>query len=710
MSRRTFEVDWAGSYGTLSGTLHAAGAALALVFLAQTVRLPAWYAVGFAVVGMAVMHVRSVQAGLTTATQWYRFLCWVGVAGWTWWAMQRDIFFADLPEVVAGLGILAMAAGMAAPGFARIERTEQEETRQVLIAADRDELGAWWDRQLSKKSGTKGCKVERLDYWPGDPSPGYTLDVDISQTGRTWGDFVTFAPKLAAAVPLPTGCGVEIGEGFDQGHMLVKVSTVDTSAEHRYMPADFMARSIVDPVFLGWARDDAEALADMRQSGWLSVARPGAGKTTLQNVLIHGVGQCVDALPWVADFNAGALGVPWVLPWWEGRVPDGGGPVVDWIAWDAEEMTLQVRAAFAIAMDRKRPARAGQLKRAKNTTLMPVSTDLPAIVFIGDEQTEVLRSATPHQKLRARMMEMQRMSRDAAVMQHYSVVSVAPHMIDPEVRKTMMVTIILRPESDQVISDALGDYSAAYRSGLRKSDAPHPGCAVWRPSPDAPASVVKCPDYLPDAIDAAAIAMSHLVPALPEEDLLALDREFANEGGRSVYLNRWLRAGAHILESAAVASADPSPRVLPTEPPASATDAQSKLGPAIERMREAEERLRRRTEDLNRASEEPIGADRDLDARFREVVGGGEFDDLPIRSSSDRDRIALVLDIIRGAGTGGVNPQAIADKLNEGKAQDEPRTARQTVSGDVRVLLAAGQVEEVPGRRGFYRINTTPSI
>ena len=123
----------------------------------------------------------------------------------------------------------------------------------------------------------------------------------------------------------------------------------------------------------------------MRQASVLVIGQTGSGKTILLNVLTAGAGRCRDALVWHIDLNGGSLSQMWLAPWLEGHTDR---PAIDWAASTPAEALDMALAALRIAKDRKTSAR--KLKIAADTTLMPVSPDLPEIVIFLDEGAEAV--------------------------------------------------------------------------------------------------------------------------------------------------------------------------------------------------------------------------------------------------------------------------------------------------------------------------------
>jgi hypothetical protein len=678
--------DWAGKHGTVDGTLAVCGWAFAAVVAADVLDMSRWWAAAAAAAGALATQLVSVRKGLARSTQFYRFCCWVGLGGWGWWAIGAG---AWRPETVGALTVLALAGGLLATVYAHLEATEQARRLAVTEAQKRDALGRAWERRLEKAAHKKGCVVEGVEYWP--DGRGYTLDVALPDDGTTWESFLPYAAGLAAAAKLLNGCGVEPSMGCDRAHMLLKVSTSNVMSDHVFVPDDTSRTSINDPVFLGWERDGAVAAADMRQARWVHGAAPGTGKTTQQHKVVSQVARTVDGLPWIIDMNSGALGVPWVLPWWEGRADR---PAIDWLAGDADEAWLMTEAALAVMADRK--VTSGETKRAANTTLMPISAELPAICTIGDEMSEFLGTMGPHAKVRENIGEGFRMGRDAGLLYALSVLRGTAEYIDTSLLGFCDVVVVMNPADDKEIADFLG-----WKTGMKADDAPYPGCAVARPGKGERVRPIKCPDMLPDQIDAFAVAVADRRPELDQAAQDAIARRFTKRDsagnvindGRWVYEQRWARAEKWIGKPAAsqlvtagavTTAAEQGGAELPQKwpkPEGSVEDAFDAAAAAVDEARRVADEMKARRADL---------PDEVVNAEFQALASRFEDGGTP-------DPRARVWQLLEAAGDAGSTPTKLEQAL---QAEGYP-TTRPTIHGWLKEWLAAGRLRQ-DGERQPY--------
>src|SRR5690606_29790533 len=119
----------------------------------------------------------------------------------------------------------------------------------------------------------------------------------------------------------------------------------------------------------------------------LAVGPTGSGKTTFLNVLIAEHLRCVDTILCVIDFNGGGLALPWLLPWRQN--PDAcPRPAISWVADTPNKALEMTEALLQVAKDRK--AAYAHVKLASNSTLLPISAELPQWTVFVDEVAEIL--------------------------------------------------------------------------------------------------------------------------------------------------------------------------------------------------------------------------------------------------------------------------------------------------------------------------------
>lgn len=526
---REVKIDWAGPHHTVWGTFNLGLSAFTVVTVAYSAALPVTYPVGVVAVLALATQALTVHQDLCRRTQVYRFCVWLALAAWAYVGYRVVPWSA---ESLAWLFGVMLATGVLAPGFVRLENNRVEKRRLALVWQQRRAAQEQWTERLRRISNRQGVEVVGLVPWEGDPSPGYTLDCKCSG-GVTWRDFLDVQDRLAADVPLPNGCGVQVKQGETRGDMIVYVATVNRAKEHSYVPREYGARTINDPLTFGWFGDGTPAQAMIRQLCWLIVGATGVGKTTLLNRIISQLVRCTDAVVWVMDANSGALGVPWAEAFYEKKAHR---PAVDWIAGDKDEIALMARAMLAIAKDRKVTGRV--IKRKHNVTLLPVSPKLSALIVMGDEIGEILGDGAPtdFRHIKEDIKSSVRMGRDSAIRMVLSAVRGTSDIVEPQVKKLSEVRVAMG-----VTDQAELDYILDYASGVKPEDIPGLGGGIVIPGRQQAARPFYGDDMLPDQVEECSIAVQDLRPGLDRDALRALAKEFNDEGGLAVYEERWNR-------------------------------------------------------------------------------------------------------------------------------------------------------------------------
>ncbi|WP_432924287.1 hypothetical protein ACQPZZ_29090 [Microbispora sp. CA-135349] len=318
--------------------------------------------------------------------------------------------------------------------------------------------------------------VTDVREWP--TRTGYDIHADLPGAGSTRAHLAAAADALAVDARLPMGCGVEISPGAHRGAVVLRVATVNRLTQNIDYPADYRARSILDPVALGEYRDGSTAAVLLRESSALVTGQKGSGKTTTLHALTAGIGLCRDAIVWHIDLNGGGMSQAWLHPWLEGDSPR---PAVDWAAATPDEALELAETARAIAKDRKKSTRA--LKIRANSSLMPVSPELPEIVVIVDEGAESLSPTNRDtRELREALEEIQRIGRNEAVNVVFSSLRATQDMISANVKKQSAVRVGMYVTDEEELSFLFG-WS---RRGLSLADLPGPGCGFVQDGQAAP--------------------------------------------------------------------------------------------------------------------------------------------------------------------------------------------------------------------------------
>ena len=359
----SWQLDPAKGFGPVSGA--AAGAVVAAAAAAWAdspwVELSPWWMFGGGALIGVVAGVMAVVDNRSARCSAWRALCWVGAGAWAAAWVHIGHWFAN-PLAWLTLIIGATVAAITASAFANEERDARAyaEKRAARLHqasnlnTEEDRLAEVWEYRLAMVAGVgtlndeidpvtykplrdrKGQKVRTLDpdqraqvvaveFWPIPPGsgldgpPGYTLDVDLPEGGKTWADVARSSAALAGDARLPKNCGVSVEEGVHRGAMLIKVQTTNMlhAGEVSY-PHSAEDDTIENPIGLGVAGDGKEVELEIARTSTVICAVKDAGKTNALQVIGKGVTRCVDTI--VIDIDkSGGLSRPWVRPYVEGR-------------------------------------------------------------------------------------------------------------------------------------------------------------------------------------------------------------------------------------------------------------------------------------------------------------------------------------------------------------------------------------------------------
>ncbi|MFK4265343.1 P-loop NTPase family protein [Streptomyces milbemycinicus] len=397
-------LDWARGHGPITGALSATTGAAAAALLGTATGMPEGWPllIGAAgAVGHGIGH--SVHRKLTLRTAVARAASWLVAGGWTAWAMAHG----PLSWVAAGsLAALGVGIGAAASHTAAWEEVAEEErftTEARAAAAEMDGrrrtiAGEWQDR--IKRVCMVDVKVVAVEFW--ETGAGFSIEAELPGGGVTWDRISSRSRALAADARLPLGCTVHVEEGAAQGLVVVDIMTKNIMREEKLYPEDYSPLSILTGI--PWClRPNGEAiLVFLREACALLLGPPGSGKSTFMDVILAGFARCTDVLTWVIDLKQGAIGIPWVTPWLEAKgliepddpdnpAPAGTRPGVDWLAATPKEAIRMLKAALRI--NKARQLRYQKLMRQQDTTLLPISPELPQIEIVIDEGAEALAHA-----------------------------------------------------------------------------------------------------------------------------------------------------------------------------------------------------------------------------------------------------------------------------------------------------------------------------
>lgn len=227
--------------------------------------------------------------------------------------------------------------------------------------------------------------------------------------------------------------------------------------------------TINGPIPFGVHRTGTLAQAEMRQRGVVVVGEPGSGKTVTEHTIIAGLVRCPDDLVWLIDLGGAGLTLPWLGPWFD---RDMSTPVIDWPATTVEEALAMVGAGLHIVRRRKVAYRS--LMRSRDTDLLPVDHDVPAIHIVVDEGKRAAGLGA-HPDLIAGLTQITDEGRGAGVRVVMTGLRATSDVIPTAMMRNTGIRIGMSVADEQE-----GSYLFGYRYQPNPDDFPYPGCGVWR--------------------------------------------------------------------------------------------------------------------------------------------------------------------------------------------------------------------------------------
>lgn len=394
-------VDWTAHHGPISGALSATTGAGAAALLGTALGAPPVLplAIGAAgALGHGVGH--SLLRRMTRRTLTTRAASWLLAGGWTTWAMTHGplTWAAAGSLTVLGVGIATAASNAAVHEEAADELRLTREAEQAAAKLNRERLAIAeeWEDRIHRVCRIR-VRVYAVEHWAS--GAGYSLGAELPGGGATWDQVAQRARQLATDARLPLGCTVAVEEGDLQGRLVLDVATRNVMNEAIPYPSDYSPLSVLTGIPWGVRPTGEEIRVYLREACALVLGPPGSGKSTFMDAILAGFARCTDVLTWVIDLKAGAVGIPWLRPWLEAEghteplpgtppAPAGTRPGVDWLAATVDEALLMLDALIAINAARQQEYQ--RLMAEHDTTLLPVSAQIPQIMLIVDEGAEAL--------------------------------------------------------------------------------------------------------------------------------------------------------------------------------------------------------------------------------------------------------------------------------------------------------------------------------
>ncbi|MFI0220161.1 DNA translocase FtsK [Streptomyces lydicus] len=423
---RGIPLDWTAGHGPITGALSATTGAAAIALAGAATGMPAWLPLaisGAGTLGHGIGH--SIHRRFTPLTAATRSASWLLAGGWTTWAIAHGPLTWAAAGTLAGIGIGigAMASNAAIhEEAAELERTSQQARQAAArLQAKLRPIAEEWTARI-KRVAHLDVKIFAIELWANHC--GYSIAAELPGGTTTWRTIESTSRALASDARLPRGCTVHVEEGDIQGRVVLDITTVNVLGRTTDYPEDFTALSILTGIPWGILPNGNEATVFLREACALILGPPGSGKSTFLDAIIAGFARCDDVLTFVVDLKGGAIGLPWVRPYLESlgyiqtiggtpRPPEGTRPGIDWLASTPAEALRMFTTILAINIARQQGYQ--QLMLEKNTTLLPISSQIPQIEVIVDEGAELLSlkaGAPPETKeLRQKLTDIMRLTR-----------------------------------------------------------------------------------------------------------------------------------------------------------------------------------------------------------------------------------------------------------------------------------------------------------
>lgn len=374
-------IEWTMRHGPVTRPLQAASCLFTTAAVADWTPLdpPLGWAAGAAAAGLGLVWWRSRRAGTPAPTLAFRCGTWAAGSGWLLYTLVNGIGTGATFSLAAG----AVLAGAAVHPLHAREQLQAEVRLQQIRDRRLRALAVEWEERIRRicRIHVQVVGIERWIDRGADGrrrETGYTVDIELPDTGVGWETIAKNAGRLTNAARLPWGCEVQVTRGIDRLRVLLEVSTHNALGPVLPIPPAGPS-TINDPIPLGVQRDGSEGVAPLRWSSWVIVGAVGSGKSNLLRTLINRLLECRDVLTVVIDPNGGGLAKPYLVPWLAGQIDR---PPLLVVSTD-EDAEYLVRFLQALIGARKESQ--DQAMTDIDDDKVPVSHRVPQIVVIADE-------------------------------------------------------------------------------------------------------------------------------------------------------------------------------------------------------------------------------------------------------------------------------------------------------------------------------------
>jgi hypothetical protein len=405
--KRGWQIDWAGSHGTIWGTLNAIITPISVVvgsntMLIKLVGVPRIMLIGMAITGLVIGSMVILMRGVVDAkrgpvTTFYALTCWIGSGAWTVVAMFRHHWSALLGVQYGAVLVLGalVAGGLATLAADDPEKTVSAETL-AEIPADMSPSefralqaeGREWVDVLERVCGIKvviiGIQVFTNSAPDGRPIGRWIKGRCPDGDASSWKTINNRIDDLNSSRDYAKGCGCRVEMGATKKEFVLEVTEVNLLSEEQNYPTDYSPLSVYGPLPIMSAADGSTAGPEMRERCMAIFGEAGSGKSNTGQVVGAGIARMDDAHMFDIDTTGVRLSMSLLKPFIDGKTDV---PVIAWAATDATEAWLMLRAVQRAGIARNNGY--GDLCIQANDDKVPISRHIPQIIIRVDEIAHV---------------------------------------------------------------------------------------------------------------------------------------------------------------------------------------------------------------------------------------------------------------------------------------------------------------------------------
>ncbi|AZQ73549.1 hypothetical protein EKH77_22100 [Streptomyces luteoverticillatus] len=376
---QSLALDWGWTVTAPTAAAMAAGGAYGLASVGALTGMPPEYALLAAGTGALAQGGADFYQRRPLVHGIARCAAWLAAGGWCAQALAGQ---DALTWSAAGWWGAGTAGAMVlARGLVTAEKTAEGGRAARKLQKWANGKAGEWQRRLADLFRLEGHRVDGVRRWKSDV--GYTVRVQMPDSTP---DLPVDAPrKLAAALRLPRGGGVQITDGMAYGEIQINVTEKDVMVEELPLPDDTTITTINDPIPLGLYTNGEEAVMRLLDDCGLLVGQIGSGKSNQVNVANAGLLRTNDCVVWHIDTTGAGISMPWLRSWAIDGTSDV--PLIDWVADTEEEAHIMLDVAREGISARKSGYQ--DLMASANDDKIPVSPQVPAILIVVDEIAEL---------------------------------------------------------------------------------------------------------------------------------------------------------------------------------------------------------------------------------------------------------------------------------------------------------------------------------